>query len=309
MRSAESDGASLVTLQRTDRYRGLAFLAFRFFFAMRARACPRLKQWAETGLLRAAAACSNGPITQLGFCRGVGADPVAFSSGCRAGRAGACRGVDDRGRACTSSATMAAFRVMGASPRAHDLHPRCLAGSPSAGRPLRQPFRGCLRRADGAPASRPSSSPIAIALQRFSRAAMAIRWLRGILATARRFSPHSSTSPTLVPVWKFDGGQVLAAGIPRAGCRLAFMSFATPARFSLAARPLSPGCRCSCCSRSERSFAVLSLITTGSGRQGPRYELKTAGRLRARRALRPLFLPHAFAVHFYGVMWAMARLT
>ena len=38
---------SLVTLRRTDRYRGLAFLVFRFF-AMR-RELARLKQWAETG--------------------------------------------------------------------------------------------------------------------------------------------------------------------------------------------------------------------------------------------------------------------
>ena len=53
----DSDGASLVTFRRTDRYRGLAFLIFRFF-AMR-RELARLKEWAETGRSRAAA-CSSG---------------------------------------------------------------------------------------------------------------------------------------------------------------------------------------------------------------------------------------------------------
>src|SRR6185369_4790900 len=44
---ADDGDATVVTLTRTDRYRGLAFLVFRYF-AMR-RELAKLREWGETG--------------------------------------------------------------------------------------------------------------------------------------------------------------------------------------------------------------------------------------------------------------------
>src|SRR4051794_7953474 len=60
----ECDGASLVTLRRTDRYRGLAFPVFRFFVMRRELA--RLKEWAETGSFVRRGLFER-PLTQVGF--------------------------------------------------------------------------------------------------------------------------------------------------------------------------------------------------------------------------------------------------
>jgi Zn-dependent protease len=60
----DRDEGTLVTLRRTDRYRGLAFLVFRCF-AMR-RELVRLKEWAETGALTRRFLLER-PLTQVGF--------------------------------------------------------------------------------------------------------------------------------------------------------------------------------------------------------------------------------------------------
>jgi len=61
---AGADGAVEVTFSRTDRYRGLAMLAFRYF-ALR-REIERLKSWAETGRFRRGGIFEH-PVTQVGF--------------------------------------------------------------------------------------------------------------------------------------------------------------------------------------------------------------------------------------------------
>ena len=53
-----------VTFSRTDRYRGLAMLVFRYF-ALR-REIGRLKSWAETGKFRQGGIFEH-PLTQIGF--------------------------------------------------------------------------------------------------------------------------------------------------------------------------------------------------------------------------------------------------
>src|SRR5690606_31980439 len=61
---AEADGKVRVTLTRTDRYRGAAFLIFRYF-ALR-RELGKLKIWAETGRYRAGGFFEH-PASQVGF--------------------------------------------------------------------------------------------------------------------------------------------------------------------------------------------------------------------------------------------------
>ena len=85
----------LVTLSRTDRYRGAAFLIFRYF-ALR-RELGKLKIWAETGKYRA-----GRPVRASGqpgrLCRTVGLHPVAAVRP-DSRRAGARLRADDGGRA------------------------------------------------------------------------------------------------------------------------------------------------------------------------------------------------------------------
>ena len=59
-----ADGNVRVTLSRTDRYRGAAFLIFRYF-ALR-RELGKLKRWAETGKYRAGGMFEH-PASQVGF--------------------------------------------------------------------------------------------------------------------------------------------------------------------------------------------------------------------------------------------------
>ena len=61
---AGEDGTVRVTLSRTDRYRGAAFLVFRYF-ALR-RELGKLKIWAETGKYRAGGLFEH-PVSQVGF--------------------------------------------------------------------------------------------------------------------------------------------------------------------------------------------------------------------------------------------------
>ena len=106
-----------------------------------------------------------------------------------------------------------------------------------------------------------------------------------------------------MPVWKFDGGQVLRQVFP-SRLTLAVVSFVALLAF------LALGCLAGLSTQLLIAigtvFAVLSLITTGSGVK-PRHELKPLVGFE-RAALAAAFAA-CFGVHFYGVMWAVAKLT
>ena len=105
----------------------------------------------------------------------------------------------------------------------------------------------------------------------------------------------------LVPVWKFDGGQVLRQVFP-GQLTLALVSFATLSAFL--ALGWMTGLSTGVLSAMGTIFAVLSLITAGSGVK-PRHELKPlAGFERA--ALAAAFAA-VFAIHYFGVLWAYSR--
>jgi len=106
-----------------------------------------------------------------------------------------------------------------------------------------------------------------------------------------------------VPVWKFDGGQVLRQICP-GPVALALGSF-----FLLSAL-LAIGWRAGFSSGfllvAGAIFAILSLLTMGSAVK-PRHELKPI-RTIDRFAMAGALLA-VFAIHGYGVLWASALLS
>ena len=105
-----------------------------------------------------------------------------------------------------------------------------------------------------------------------------------------------------MPVWKFDGGQVLRQIFP-SQLTLAFMSFATLSAFLAIGR--LAGLPTDFLAIMANVFAVFSLIITDSGMK-PRHALKPLVGFE-RAALAAAFAA-VFAVHSYGVLWAVARL-
>jgi Zn-dependent protease len=107
----------------------------------------------------------------------------------------------------------------------------------------------------------------------------------------------------LVPVWKFDGGQVLRQLCPDP-VLLTLVSFATLSAFLALGRMtgLSPALLVGI----GTIFAILSLLTAGSGVK-PRHELKPI-RMIERMALGAAFAA-IFAIHFCGVLWAYDRIS
>ena len=291
---AESDGGSLVTLQRTDRYRGLAFLAFRFF-AMR-RELARLKQWAETGTFVRGGLFER-PITQLGFAVMSALILWPFF------------GLSPGGLALAVLLTavvalhelghMAAFRVMGHR-HVRMIFIPLLGGIAIGGRPYDSRFEVAFVALMGAGFSA-FVIPIAIACSDLAgRAEHPLA--AGMFATLAGFAAFFNIA-NLVPVWKFDGGQVLRQ-VFQGQLPLALASFATLLAF-LALGHLA-GLSMQLLIAIGTVFAVLSLITTGSGVK-PRHELKPLVGFE-RAALAAAFAA-CFAVHFYGVMWAVVRIS
>ena len=290
---SEIDGASVVTLRRTDRYRGLAFPVFRFF--MMRRELARLKQWAETGAFVRGGLFER-PITQLGFA--VVSALILWPL----------FGLSRRGLVLAVVLTavvalhelghMAAFRVTGHR-KVRMIFIPLLGGIAVGGRPYDSRFEVAFVALMGAGFSA-FLIPIAIGSSDFAdhaghpAAATALAALAGIAAVFN--------IANLVPVWKFDGGQVLRQIFP-SQLTLAFMSFATLSAFLAIGR--LAGLPTDFLAITGIVFAVLSLIITDSGVK-PRHALKPLVGFE-RAALAAAFAA-VFAVHSYGVLWAVARL-
>ena len=193
---------------------------------------------------------------------------------------------------------MAAFRVMGHR-KVRMIFIPLLGGIAIGGRPYDSRFEVAFVALMGAGFSA-FLIPIAIASSKMAggyghpAAATVLAALAGIAALFN--------IANLVPVWKFDGGQVLRQIFP-GQLTLAIMSFLTLSAFlalgSLAGLPTG------FLAITGIVFAILSLITSGSGVK-PRYELRPLVGFE-RAALAAAFAA-VFAVHSYGVMWAVSLL-
>jgi Zn-dependent protease len=290
----DGEGGSVVTLRQVDRYRGLAFLVFRYFALRRREA--RLKEWAETGALTRRFLFER-PLTQAGLA--VLSVFILWPF----------FGLDRGGFVLAAVLTtvvalhelghMAAFRLAGHR-KVRMVFIPLLGGIAVGGRPYDSRFEVAFVALMGAGFSA-FLLPVAIASSDLAgesgRPAVA-----AVLATLVGFAAFFNIA-NLVPVWKFDGGQVLRQICPRPAL-LAVVSFLTLLAFLALGRlaGLSWGLLVAVGS----VFAVLSLITAGSGVK-PRQELKPVGRL-DRLALAAAFVA-VFAIHAFGVLWAHDQLA
>lgn len=288
------DGKVRVTITRTDRYRGLAFLVFRYFAARREMA--KLRIWAMTGNYRAGGVFEH-PLSQVGFAVlsalilwpffGLSLGGLALASVLTAVVA-----LHELGH-------MAAFRMMGHR-KVRMIFVPLLGGIAIGGRPYDSRFEVAFVALMGAGFSA-FVVPIAIASSLYA-AGEGWRAAAGLLATLAGCAALFNIG-NLVPVWKFDGGQVLRQICPNP-LALALSSFLLlsaflalgslagfPGRFLIVAGAV---------------FAILSLITAGSGVK-PRYELKPIG-LVDRLAIAAALLS-VFAIHGFGLLWAASRLA
>jgi Zn-dependent protease len=290
----ESGEGTLVTLRRTDRYRGLAFLIFRYFATQ--RELTRLKEWGETGAVTRRFMFER-PLTQVGFAVvsalilwpffGLSLGGFILASVLTAVVA-----LHELGH-------MAAFRMMGHR-KVRMIFIPLLGGVAIGGRPYDSRFEVGFVALMGAGFSA-FVVPIAIASSNFAEIA-GHPAAASVIAALAGFAAFFNIA-NLVPVWKFDGGQVLRQICPEP-VTLALASFAALSAFLALGRltGLSPALLIGM----GVVFAILSLLTASSGVK-PRHELKPI-RTIERITLGAAFAA-IFAIHFCGVLWAHDRIA
>ncbi|MEW9805101.1 site-2 protease family protein [Mesorhizobium sp. ZMM04-5] len=290
---AGEDGAVRVTLSRTDRYRGAAFLIFRYF-ALR-RELGKLQVWAQTGRYRAGGLFEH-PLSQFGLaCVSVLIMWPIF-------------GLTVGGFVLAAVLTlvvalhelghMAAFRVAGHR-TARMIFVPLLGGIAIGGRPYDSRFEVAFVALMGAGFSA-FIVPLAIAACDFS-ASEGWRFAASVFATLAGIAALFNLA-NLVPVWKFDGGQVLRQICP-GPVSLAVASFVLLS--AVLALGYMAGFPAHLLVVAGAIFAVLSLITAGSGVR-PRHELKAMSV--PERAALAAALVAVITVHAGGMLWASARL-
>ena len=286
------DGRVEVTLTRTDRYRGLAFLMFRYF-ALR-RQLGKLATWAETGKYRPGGIFEH-PLSQVGFAV-VSAFILWPFFGLNAGGF-AMAAVLTAVVALHEFGHMAAFRLMGHR-RTRMIFVPLLGGIAIGGRPYDSHFEVAFVALMGAGFSA-FLVPLAIAASVFC---MGEGWhLAGALLATLAGCTALFNIANLVPVWKFDGGQVLRQICP-GPVVLALASFTLLSGFLALA--YHAGFPQKLLIAAGAIFAILSLITAGGGVK-PRHDLKPISafdRLAIGAALISIF-----AIHGVGVIWAASK--
>ncbi len=282
-----------VTFSRTDRYRGLAMLVFRYF-ALR-REIGRLKSWAETGKFRQGGIFEH-PLTQIGFAVLSAFIPWPLFGLTRTGLFYSA--VLTAVVALHELGHMAAFRLMGHR-RVRMIFIPLLGGVAIGGRPYDSRFEVAFVALMGAGFS---AFVVAIAWGWSVHAASAGDiYLANLLMIFAGCSALFNLA-NLAPMWKFDGGQVLRQICPNAP------ALAT-ASFALLIVLLGFGYLAGFSTRvlivAGVVVALLSLITAGSGVK-PRYELKPI--LRRDRWAMAAALMAVFTIHGAGVVWAARNL-
>lgn len=290
----EPEGDSVrLTIRQTDSYRGAAFLAFRYF-ALRRR-MAKLKRWTETGVYRRGGMFEH-PLTQVAMA--VASVMILWTL----------TGFTVGGLAFAVMLTlvvalhelghMAAFRVTGHRHTRMIFIP-LLGGIAIGGRPYDSHFEVAFVSLMGAGFSAFLVPPL---MQAGAMAVAADNVHGGNFMAALVGCIALFNLANLVPVWKFDGGQVLRQ-ICTPGLPLAISSFVLLGLF-LAVGWLA-GFPPAVVLTSGGVFAVLSLMTSGDS-------------VKPRDALTPIDLGGRFAlaaalvavifIHGLGVIWAFTHL-
>jgi Zn-dependent protease len=278
-----------VSVSQTDRYRGVAFLAFRYF-AMR-RELGQLKEWAETGHFRKGGWFEH-PLSQVGFAVMSALIFWPFF------------GLTVGGLALAATLTfvvalhelghLAAFRLMGHRKVRMIFNP-LLGGMAMGGRPYDSRFEVAFVALMGAGFS---ALLLPLLIEGSTLAASAGHPLAAMLLAVFAGCSALFNIANLVPVWKFDGGQVLrqicsgpvALGLASFGLLSAFLGLGW--QIGLSPRTMLAA---------GAIFACLSLLTMGAGVR-PRQELKPI-RAFDRLAIGAALLA-VFVIHGCGVLWA-----
>lgn len=282
-----------VTLSQTDHYRGVAFLVFRYF-AMR-RELGKLQVWAKTGQYRKGGWFEH-PLSQVGFAI-LSAFILWPFFGLNLGGF-ALAAILTSVVALHELGHMAAFRLTGHR-KARMIFIPLLGGIAIGGRPYDSRFEVAFVALMGAGFSA-FLVPLLIVTSGFA-SSEGHRLAAALLATLAGFAALFNIA-NLVPVWKFDGGQVLRQICP-GPIALALASFSLLS--ALLAIGWLAGFSQSFLLVAGAVFAILSLLTMGSGVK-PRHELKPI-RTFDRFAMAGALLA-VFAIHGYGLLWASARL-
>jgi Zn-dependent protease len=286
---AAADGGVVVTVEQTDRYRGFAFLAFRYF-ALR-RKLMKLRIWAATGVYKPGGLFER-PSTQvlmalisiaiLWSLTGFSVGGLAFAT------------ILTVVVALHELGHMAAFRISGHR-KVRMIFVPLLGGIAVGGRPYDSHFEVAFVALMGAGFSAFLVPPLLLA----GHAAVASGNIHGgnfVAALVGCIALFNLAN--LTPVWKFDGGQVLRQIVPR-GLPLALSSFALLALF------LGVGLLAGFHERivlvSGAALAALSLITAGSNVK-PRHALLPIDR--TGRAVIAAGLIAVMVIHASGVVWA-----
>ncbi|MCB1426148.1 MAG: site-2 protease family protein [Brucellaceae bacterium] len=287
----QPDGKVKVTITRGDRYRGAAFLVFRWFAAR--RELVKLKTWAETGRYKPGGLFEH-PVTQIAMA-GLSALVLWPVFGLDAGGFTLALaltlviGLHELGH-------MAAFRIMGHR-SARMIFIPVLGGVAIGGRPYDSRYEIAFVALMGAGFSA-LLLPAAIAGHDMAFAAgnRALASFLGAVAACAAFFNLAN----LVPVWKFDGGQVLRQITPdRSVARFAasMAVLLSVAGFGWLAGMQPPALLTGCA-----VMTLLSVITVNSGVK-PRMAMKPIKP--GERALISAGLAAAICVHGTGMVWAI----
>lgn len=288
------NGATKVTLSRTDRYRGIAFMIFRYFAAKRELA--KLDRWAQTGEYRKGGIFEH-PATQVGFAVistfliwpffGFTLEGLIFAAMLTAVVA-----LHELGH-------MAAFRLMGHK-SARMIFIPILGGIAIGGRPYNSRFEVAFSALMGA-----GFSAFLIPLTVFGSniAANASMYHVSTLLVIFGVFLGFFNLANLMPVWKFDGGQVLRQICPDS-VTLAGSSFLLLTAFLALGHAL--GLPPAILLGAGIVVAILSLITVGVSVK-PRHDLNPI--LKWERIALACGLLAVFAIHANGVFWAATTLS
>lgn len=287
----EGEGVRL-TIGQTDSYRGAAFLVFRYF-ALR-RMMAKLKRWAETGEYRRGGMFEH-PLTQVAMAAASVMILWSLTGFTVGGLAFAV--IITVVVALHELGHMAAFRVAGHR-RTRMIFIPLLGGIAIGGRPYNSHFEVAFVALMGAGFSAFLVPPL---VQAGVFAAESGNVHGGNFMAALVGCIALFNLANLVPVWKFDGGQVLRQICPP-GLALAVSSFALLGLFLVIGR--LAGFSSAIMLIAGGVFAVLSLITSGNAVK-PRDALAPLDPW-GRAALAAALVSVIF-IHGSGVIWAFSH--
>lgn len=291
---ADTDTGCAVTVSETDRYRGFAFLGFRYFKIR--RQLMSLKIWAESGKYRDIGMFER-PFTQVGMA--VVSTILLWPF----------FGLTQTGLILSSMLTlvvglhefghMFAFRIMGHK-SARMIFIPILGGIALGGRPYDRHFEVGFSALLGAGFS---VFPVLAAIALYP-VALAHGW-NGLAACLAAFGMIGAVFnlANLVPVWKFDGGQVIRQVFTSKWAQ-AISSFALLGALLLIG--LAAGFSASVLLPVGVVFALLSLMTNGASFK-PRHALEPmTGR---ERAAILAGLAATFVAHASGAIWGLQQFS